>query len=222
MKSLISPLIIPHIMTKISLIFLFQTVIISSLLGQSIRFSLHDGTQLTDAGTFFDNENSIASFTENNITLSMQAMLDGNSANAELNGGAEGFGVNGNGPSDHTQRIDNSNGIEAIVFSFNTSGILNTIDLRYIEESTNEAVLSFDGGGQFNLNTETALSGRDDFTINEAFRAGQLISLYISSEADLNENFALESIIVQIPENNAAILGMNFLILLFVSFRKFF
>jgi hypothetical protein len=105
-------------MTKISLIFLFQTVIISSLLGQSITFSLHDGTQLTDAGTFFDNENSIASFTENNITLSMQAMLDGNPANAELNGGAEGFGVNGNGPSDHTQRIDNSNGIEAIVFSF--------------------------------------------------------------------------------------------------------
>lgn len=221
MNSIIPSSIIQHIVTRVSLIFLFQIVIINPLLGQNIEFLFHDGTQLTEAGSFFDNENSIASFTESNVTLSMQAMLDDNSANAQLNGGSEGFGINSNGANDYTQRIDNGNGIEAIVFSFNTSGILNTIDLRYIEESTNEAILSFDGGNQFNLNTETALSGQDDFTINEAFVAGQLISLYISPEAKANENFALESISIQIPENNAAILGIYCFILLFVSCRKF-
>ena len=140
MNSIIPSSIIQHIVTRVSLIFLFQIVIINPLLGQNIEFLFHDGTQLTEAGSFFDNENSMASFTESNVTLSMQAMLDDNSANAQLNGGSEGFGINSNGANDYTQRIDNGNGIETIVFSFNTSGILNTIDLRYIEESTNEAI----------------------------------------------------------------------------------
>lgn len=61
-----------------------------------------------------------------------------------MNGGAEGFGVNSNGLSDYTQRIDNTNGTESIVFSFSTDGILDAIDLRYIEESANEAILSFE------------------------------------------------------------------------------
>ena len=140
MNSIIPSSIIQHIVTRVSLIFLFQIVIINPLLGQNIEFLFHDGTHLTEAGSFFDNENSIASFTESNVTLSMQTMLDDNSANAKLNGGSEGFGINSNGANDYTQRIDNGNGIETIVFSFNTSGILNTIDLRYIEESTNEAI----------------------------------------------------------------------------------
>ena len=80
----------------------------------------------------FDNEDSKASFTQNGITLSMEALLNDTSTKAKLNGGAEGFGVNSDGLSDHTQRIDNINGKETIVFSFNVAGILNTIDLRYI------------------------------------------------------------------------------------------
>lgn len=201
---------------------LLQSVIISPLTGQSLTFSFHDGSQLTEAGSFFDNVESTVSYTKNSITLSMQATLDDNSANAELNGASEGFGVNSNGLSDQTQRIDNINGKEAIVFSFNTAGILSTIDLRYIEESSNEAILSFDGGNQFNLNTETALSGSDDFAINEAFLAGQKISLFISPDASPNENFALESISIQIPENNAAIFGMYAFVLLSVLLKKFF
>ena len=185
-------------------------------------FSFHDGSQLTEIGSFFDNTELSASYTQNSITLTMQATLNDNSANAELNGATEGFGVNSDGLADQTQRIDNINGKEAIVFSFSTAGILSTIDLRYIEESSNEAILSFDGGNQFNLNTETAISGKDDFSINEAFSAGQKISLFISPDANPNENFALESISIQIPENNAAILGMYGFILLLVSLKKFF
>lgn len=220
MKISLSTLTPKSLVTKIALLCLFQIALTTSLMSQTIQFSLHDGTALTDTGSFFDNQDSLASFTQNGITLSMEAFLDDNSVNAELNGGAEGFGVNSNGLNDHTQRIDNTNGKETIIFSFNSPGILSTIDLRYIEESSNEAILSFEGGNQFNLNTETALSNKDDFTINEAFTAGQQISLFISSEASENENFALESITIQIPENNEAILGMFTFILLFVSFKK--
>jgi hypothetical protein len=109
-----------------------------------------------------------------------------------------------------------------IVFSFDSPGILDTVDLRYIEESSNEAILSFEGGKQFNLNTETTLSGMDDFKINEAFLAGQQISLYVSPLASENENFFLESIRIKIPENNASIVGMLAFILFFVSFKKYF
>lgn len=209
------------LVTKICLLCLFKIFLTLPLMAQTVEFTFHDGSKLTDMGSFFDNENSEASFTKEGITLSMEALLDGNSANAELNGGAEGFGINSNGLSDSTQRIDNTLGKETIVFSFNSAGILNTIDLRYIEESSNEAILSFEGGNQFNLNTGTALSTKDDFTINEAFRAGQQISLYISADATANENFSLESIRIQIPENNSAIMGMFAFILLFASLSKF-
>lgn len=221
MKFTISTFIPKTLVTKICLLCLLKIVLIIPLMGQSIQFSLHDGAALTAAGSSFDNEDSKASFTQNGITLSMEALLNDTSTKAKLNGGAEGFGVNSDGLSDHTQRIDNINGKETIVFSFNVAGILNTIDLRYIEESANEAILSFEGGNQFNLNTKTALSGQDDFTINEAFTPGQQISLYLSPDAPATENFALESITVQIPENNAAILGMFTFILLFVSLKKF-
>ena len=60
----------------------------------------------------------------------------------------------------------------------------------------------------------------DDFLINKAFTAGQKISLYTSPEASQNENFSLESISVQIPENDTAILGLFVFFLLFVLFDK--
>ena len=203
------------IVAKISLLCLLKIFLTIPLVGQSIQFSLHDGSKLTEAGSAFDNENSIVSYTKGGITLSLEALINNDSANAVLNGGAEGFGVNSNGLGDYTQRIDNINGTESIVFSFSTDGILDAIDLRYIEESANEAILSFEGGKQFSLNADSALSGKDDFSINEAFTAGQKISLYISPEASQNENFSLESISVQIPENDTAILSMFIFFLLF-------
>lgn len=220
MKYMLSTFIPNTIVAKISLLCLLKIFLTIPLVGQSIQFSLHDGSKLTEAGSAFDNENSIASFTKDGITLSLEALIDNDSANAILNGGAEGFGVNSNGLSDYTQRIDNTNGTESIVFSFSTDGILDAIDLRYIEESANEAILSFEGGKQFSLNADSALSGKDDFSINEAFTAGQKISLYISPEASQNENFSLESISVQIPENDTAILSMFVFFLLFVLLDK--
>ena len=220
MEYKLSTFIPKTIVAKISILCLLKVFLTIPLVGQSIQFSLHDGSKLTEAGSAFDNENSIASFTKGGITLSMEAFVDENSANAVLNGAAEGFGVNSTGLNDYTQRIDNTNGTESIVFSFNSDGILNAIDLRYIEESSNEAILSFEGGKQFNLNTDTALSGMDDFLINKAFTAGQKISLYTSPEASQNENFSLESISVQIPENDTAILGLFVFFLLFVLFDK--
>ena len=210
------------LVTKICLLCLIKLFLTTSLIGETIQFSLHDGSVLTDVGASFDNQASIGSFTQNGITLSMEALLDDNSELAQMNGGAEGFGVNSDGLSDYTQRIDNTNGQEMIVFSFDSPGILDTVDLRYIEESSNEAILSFEGGKQFSLNTETTLSGMDDFKINEAFTAGQQISLYVSPLASENENFALESISIKIPENNASIVGMLAFILFFVSFKKYF
>ena len=104
------------IVAKISLLCLLKIFLKIPLVGQSIQFSLHDGSKLTDEGSAFDNENSIASLTKDGITLSLEALIDENSANAVLNGGAEGFGVNSNGLSDYTQRIDNINGTESIIF----------------------------------------------------------------------------------------------------------
>lgn len=143
MNYMLSTFIPNTIASKITLLCLLKILSTIPLLGQSIQFSLHDGSKLTDAGSAFDNANSIASSTKDGITLSHEAFIDENSANAILNGGAEGFGDNSNGLSDYTQRIDRINGTESIVFSFKTDGILDAIDLRYIEESANEAILSF-------------------------------------------------------------------------------
>lgn len=193
------------------------------LTAQNIIFSFHDNSGLLEAGTHFDTNNPAGPYTVQSLELSMEAVLDGLTENAALNGGADGFGVNSQGGSDQTQRIDNINGQESIEFSFNTAGILQSIDLRYIEETANEAILSFTGGNTFHLNTSTALSGQDDFSINEAFSAGQKIILSISSEAATNENFSLEAIHVQIPENNHAVVGMTagiFLIVLLRGLRR--
>lgn len=104
------------LVTKICLLCLIKLFLTTSLIGETIQFSLHDGSVLTDVGATFDNQTSIGSFTQNDITLSMEALLDDDSELAELNGGAEGFGVNSDGLNDYTQRIDNTNGQEMIFF----------------------------------------------------------------------------------------------------------
>lgn len=202
--------------------FLFGWIQIESpLLAQNIIFSFHDNSGLLDAGEHFDSNDSLGPYTLGTVELSMDAQLDELSENANLNGGADGFGVNSQGGNDQTQRIDNSNDQESIVFSFNRAGILQTIDLRYIEESSDEAILTFTGGNTLHLNTSTALSGEDNFSINEAFSAGQQIILSISSQAAANENFSLEAIHVQIPENNHAVIGMSAGILLIVLLGRY-
>ena len=120
MKYMISFFTPNTLVTKICLLCLIKLFLSISLIGETIQFSLHDGSALTDVGASFDNKDSISSFTQDGITLSMEALLDDNSALAELNGGAEGFGVNSDGLSDYTQRIDNTNGQEMIIFSFDS------------------------------------------------------------------------------------------------------
>ncbi len=51
--------------------------------------------------------------------------------------------------------------------------------------------------------------------------AGQQIILSISSQAAANENFSLEAIHVQIPENNHAVIGMSAGILLIVLLGRY-
>lgn len=108
MKYMISFFTPNTLVTKICLLCLIKLFLSISLIMETIQFSLHDGSALTDVGASFDNKDSISSFTQDGITLSMEALLDDNSVLAELNGGAEGFGVNSDGLSDYTQRIDNT------------------------------------------------------------------------------------------------------------------
>lgn len=183
--------------------------IASHLCAQTIEFVFFNGTELSDLGSNFDNQVGSVSQTTGSITLTAEAFLDGISTGTALNGGADGFGINSQGTGDQTQRIDNINGFETFVFSFNTAGTLQSINLRYIEEVDNEAILSFENGNSFNLNTSTALSGEDDFFINETFLPGQEISLRISEASSLGENFALDSITIAIPENSVSSLWMS-------------
>lgn len=105
MTYMLSTFIPNTIAPKITLLCLLKILLTIPLLGQSIQFSFYDGSKLTDAGSAFDNANSIASSTKDGITLSLEAFIDENSANAVLNGGAEGFGVNSNGLSDYTHEL---------------------------------------------------------------------------------------------------------------------
>ena len=190
-----------NIMRRLFTLTVLWTAFHISLSAQNIEFVFFDGSDITELGSTFDNQAGSASYTLNSTILTAEAFLDNNSASNLLNGGADGFGINSQGTGDNTQRIDNINGIETIVFSFNTAGVFESIDLRYIEESENEAILSFQNGRTFELNTATALSNNDDFFINERFLAGQEIRLSISEESVAGENFALDSMRVIIPEN---------------------
>ena len=189
-------------------IYTLQSLVIvltsTDLCPQEIEFEFFNGTELTEIGNNYDNQEASGTYTIGSTTLIAEAYLENDSIGTILNGGADGFGINSIGTGDLTQRIDNINGIEKIIFSFNTEGTFKSINLRYIEEASEEAILEFSGGNTFNLNTATALSGDDDFLINELFSAGQEITLSISANSELGENFALDSILVQIPEANTA------------------
>jgi len=99
--------------------------------------------------------------------------------------------------------------MEKIVFSFDHNGIFKTINLRYIEEQKEESLLLFEGGNSYKLNASTALSYKDDFRINEPFRAGQKITLSLDPLCKSGENFSLDSFTINIPEHNASVIGMG-------------
>ncbi len=202
------------IYSPLTLLIIFTSTEVYS---QEIEFQLFNGTELTEIGKAYDNQEGSASYTIGSTTLNAEAYLNDNSIGTAINGGADGLGINSIGTGDQTQRIDNINGIEKIIFSFNTSGTFKSINLRYIEESSDEAILQFSGGNTFNLNTATALSGEDDFLINELFSAGQEITLSISENSELGENFALDSILVQIPEANTASWIIPLICILFLA-----
>lgn len=203
--------------TIYTLLLLVIVLTSTDLCSQEIEFDFFNGTELTEIGNNYDNQEASGAYTIGSTTLIAEAYLDDDSIGTILNGGADGFGINSFGTGDLTQRIDNINGIEKIIFSFNTGGTFKSINLRYIEEASEEAILEFSGGNSFNLNTATALSGDDDFLIDELFSAGQEITLRISANSELGENFALDSILVQIPEANTAssiigLIGILFLL----------
>ena len=171
--------------TIYTLLLLVIVLTSTDLCSQEIEFEFFNGTELTEIGNNYDNQEASGAYTIGSTTLIAEAYLDDDSIGTILNGGADGFGINSFGTGDLTQRIDNINGIEKIIFSFNTGGTFKSINLRYIEEASKEAILEFSGGNTFNLNTATALSGDDGFLIDELFSAGQEITLRISANSEL-------------------------------------
>ena len=175
-------------------------LLLAGVVSGQTMFLFNDGEDIAGTGIVLDDEGGMGTDTVGLFTISAEAFLNGVSSGTEFNGGANGFGINALGTGDETQRFDNDLGIESMVFSFNRAGVFQSIDLRYIEENANEAVLSFAGGGTYQLNSSTALSGDDDFSISETFYANQEITLQISPSATSGENFSLENFVVSVPE----------------------
>lgn len=165
------------------------------LQGQYV-FEFQDGSSRQAVGDAFDNEAGSATYTLNGIILTAEAFLDGSSSGTLLNGSSS-FGVNATGTGDETQRIDNDLGNESIQFSFNLAGTFDKIDLRYIEESSNEGTLHFAGSGTtVQLNTGNSDHGTNDnfvFSSPYSFSANEVITLGLHSSADSGENYSLES-----------------------------
>lgn len=179
--------------------------LVTSLNGQ-ITFSFHDGASILTSGSDLDTGGSSGTSLVGGVTLSAEAYLARVSAGTVFNGASDGFGINASGTGDETQRFDNDNGIESMVFSFDVGGTFNTIDFEFIEDAA-EAVLSFDGGNSYDIfagsSTETTGGTTDFHTITETFIAGQEITLAVSGTAVSGENFSLQAFTITpsaIPE----------------------
>ena len=171
-----------------------------------ITFSFHDGSGILASGTALDPGGSSGTSLVSGVTLTAEAYLDGVSAGTVFNGASDGFGINASGTGDETQRFDNDNGIESMVFSFDIGGTFDTIDFEFIEDAA-EAVLSFEGGNSYDIfagsATETTGGSTDFHTITETFVAGQEITLSVSGSAAAGENFSLQAFTITpsaIPE----------------------
>ncbi len=123
-----------------------------------------------------------------------------------MNGTNVGFGVNASGSGDDTTRLDNDIGIESIVFKFDVAGTFDIIDLRYIS-SDDEAVLTFEGGASYLLNSDNVISAAaDTYSIGASFVANQAITLSVSALAASGEDFTIESFTItpaSMPEPSA-------------------
>ena len=201
------------------------TFLVTSLSGQ-ITFNFHDGSSTLTSGTDLDSGGSSGTSLVSGVTLSAEAFLDGVSAGTVFNGASDGFGINASGTGDETQRFDNDNGVESMVFSFDVGGTFNTIDFEFIEDAA-EAVLSFDGGNSFDIfagsATETTGGSTDFHTITETFVAGQEITLAVSGSAASGENFSLQAFTITpsaIPEPSTYALIFGGLALGFVIWRR--
>ena len=202
-------------MKRISL-FLALLVSFTVTAHAQVTFEFHTGSALGAVGTAFDDAEGSAQHTQGGITLTAEAFIDGVSAGTDMNGTASGFGINDVGGGDQTDRLDNINGIESLVFSFDVGGTFDSIDLRYIESSgTEEGLLVFDGGNTYQLNSVTATGSSDVATIGETFTAGQTITLTLHGSAPALSNFSLESFTVTsaVPEPSsfAALAGLAML-----------
>jgi hypothetical protein len=189
-----------------------------------ITFNFHDGAATIGSGIDLDTAGSSGSSLVSGVTLSAEAFLDGVTTGTVFNGTSTNFGINATGVGDDTDRFDNGIGIESMVFSFNTAGTFNTIDLSVLGADA-EAVLSFDGGNSFDLfegsATETTGGATDLHTITESFLAGQEITLAVSGTADPSTNFGLQAFtITAIPEPSTYALLFGGLALGFVAWRK--
>lgn len=167
-----------------------------SLQGQYV-FEFHTGSALGTAGTALDGQAGSVNYTQDGITLTAESFLNATSSGTKINGAGTSFGVNATGSGDETQRIDNDLGNESIQFSFNLAGTFDKIDLRYIEESSNEGTLNFAGSGTtVQLNTGNSDHGTNDnfvFSSPYSFSANEVITLGLHSSADSGENYSLES-----------------------------
>jgi hypothetical protein len=201
-------------------------VVVQFASGQ-ITFSFHDGAATLTSGVDLDLGGSSGTSTVGGVTLTAAAFLDGaSSPSTFFNGTSTDFGINAAGGGDDTDRFDNGEGIESMVFSFSKGGTFNTIDLSVLG-GTAEAVLSFDGGNSFDLfegsATETTGGGTDIHTITETFLAGQEITLKVSGLAAPGTNFGLQAFTITtsaIPEPSTYALLLGGLVIGVVVLRR--
>ena len=115
---------------------------------------------------------------------------------------------------------------DQMVFSFNTGGTFESIDLRTITDATGEAVLFFDGGGSYEMFSGAAIetNGTSDiYEIGETFVSGQTITLTVSSLAGIGESFGLDGFTITpsaIPEPSTYALTFGACALGFVLWRR--
>lgn len=144
------------------------------------------------------------------VILTAEAFQNGVSTGTVFNGTSSSFGINAVG-SDDSDAFDNDLGAgnaDLMQFSFNTGGTFESIDLRGITSNVSnaEAVLSFTGGGTFDLfgGSGNESNGTSDiYTISETFASNQLITLTVSGSAPLNTSFGLDGFTIStsaIPE----------------------
>lgn len=213
-------------MKKLSLASVF--LVVAHVVNGQITFSFHDGNATIGSGLDLDELSSGTSLVSG-VTMTAEAFQGTVSAGTVFNGAGTSFGINASGADTETQRFDNDLGVgnfEAMVFSFNSAGTFQSIDLRYIADLSAEATLSFDGGSSFELfaGSPNEFSASDDvYTITESFLAGQQITLAISNSATAGENFSLESFTINvsaIPEPSTYALIFGGLALGFVVWKR--